>query len=298
MKALLSLLLLSLNAATPATGSQSKIQESTVTLKDGTRIHLLEAGRSSASPSLVLITGWTMPAFLWKEQMERFSADRLVIAIDPRSQGDSSKTDMGNTPEQRARDLQEILADRQIKSAVLVGWSQGANDVAAYLQQFGTEAIAGVVFVDSPVSAGPAEIEINQEETLEFLRLLGVYVNHPAEYCEGMVQSIFKKPHPELDLDQVIAQSRKTPVNTGLTMLVTDILTVDRRPVLAKIDKPTLVIASAESSLLESQKKMAGAIRGARFVAVKDAGHALFVDDPRSFDEALERLLASLKQGS
>jgi hypothetical protein len=74
---------------------------------------------------------------------------------------------------------------------------------------------------------------------------------------------MFKKPHPEIDLPMVIAHSRKTPVNTGLTMLVTDVFATDRRPALAKIGKPTLVIASAESPLLDPQKKMSEATKGA-----------------------------------
>lgn len=102
----------------------SAIREATITLRDRTRIHLLEAGQPSAAPAIVFIPGWTLPAFLWEEQMRRFSSDRFVIAIDPRSQGDLTKTETGNTPEQRARDLREIITNRHITSAVLVGWSQ------------------------------------------------------------------------------------------------------------------------------------------------------------------------------
>jgi len=69
---------------------------------------------------------------------------------------------------------------------------------------------------------------------------------------------------------------------------------LDRRPALAKIDKPTLVIASAESPLLKAQEKMAAAIRDAQFATVKGAGHALFVDDPEEFNASLERLLKSI----
>jgi hypothetical protein len=47
----------------------SEIREATVTLSDGARIHLLEAGQRSAAPAIVFIPGWTLPAFLWKEQM-------------------------------------------------------------------------------------------------------------------------------------------------------------------------------------------------------------------------------------
>ena len=148
--------------------------------------------------------------------------------------------------------------------------------------------------MDSPVSAGPSEIEENKEWTQQFLGMIAVYVNQPAEYSEGMVRWIFKKPHPELNLQEVIAHSRKTPVPIGVTMLMMDDYAVDRRPALAKIDRPTLVIASAESPLLKAQERMAGAIRGAQFVTVKGAGHALFVDDPQAFNESLERLLKSI----
>lgn len=269
----------------------SDIREATVTLSDGTRIHLLEAGQPSAAPAIVFIPGWTLPAFLWKDQMRRFSSDRLVIAIDPRSQGDSTKTQTGNTPEQRARDLREILANRRIPSAVLVGWSQGANDVAAYVLQFGTDSIAQVAFVDSPVAAGPAEIDVNKEWSRGFLSRLPSYVNSPAEYSARMVRGMFRKSHPELDIDAAIAHAQKTPQPIGLTMLMMDIFGVDRRPALAKIDRPTLVIGSAESSLADAQKQMAAAIPGAELLMINGVGHAVFVDEPEIFAQALQRLL-------
>jgi microsomal epoxide hydrolase len=223
--------------------------------------------------------------------MQRFSSDRLVIAIDPRSQGDSSKTETGNTPEQRARDLREILLKRRLESAVLVGWSQGANDVAAYVLQFGTDSIAQLAFVDSPVAAGPAEIDVNKEWAQRFLSRLPTYVNTPKEYSTRMVRSMFKKPPPDLDIEAVIAHAQKTPATIGLTMLIMDIFGVDRRPALAKIDRPTLVIGSAESPLLEAQKKMADAIPNAELVLLNGVGHAVFVDEPEMFAQAMERLL-------
>jgi non-heme chloroperoxidase len=270
----------------------AEIRDATVTLGDGTRIHLLEAGKRSAAPAIIFIPGWTLPAFLWKDQMKRFSSDRLVIAIDPRSQGDSTKTEAGNTPEQRARDLREILSNRRITSAVLVGWSQGANDVAAYVMQFGTDSIAQLAFVDSPVAAGPAEIEVNKEWSQGFLSRLPSYVESPAEYSERLVRGMFKKPHPELDLEAAIAHARKTPSTIGLTMLIMDIFGVDRRPALARIDRPTLVIGAAESSLADAQKKMAAAIPGAELLLLEGVGHAVFVDEPEIFAQALERLLS------
>lgn len=158
--------------------------------------------------------------------------------------------------------------------------------------QFGTGSIAQLAFVDSPIAAGPAEIEVNKEWSQGFLSRLSIYVDSPAEYCARMVRGMFKQPHPDLDIEATIAHARKTPPSIGLTMLNMDIFGVDRRPAPAKIDRPTLVIGSAESSLAEAQKKMADAIPGAELLLLKGVGHAVFVDEPEIFAQALERLLS------
>jgi pimeloyl-ACP methyl ester carboxylesterase len=64
-----------------------------------------------------------------------------------------------------------------------------------------------------------------------------------------------------------------------------------RRPAEQKIDRPTLVIASSTSPLLDAQRDMAKAIPSARWVVVPNAGHALFVDEPDIFDRELAALL-------
>jgi non-heme chloroperoxidase len=149
--------------------ADDKIKEGFATTTAGVRIHYLQSGDGSSSSALVLIPGWRLPAFLWNEQLARFALTNRVVAIDPRSQGESTKTADGNTPESRGRDLHEALAQLKISKCVLVGWSQGAQDVAAYLQQFGTGSVAGIVLVDSPVSYGPTEVDAHKEFTKAIL---------------------------------------------------------------------------------------------------------------------------------
>jgi non-heme chloroperoxidase len=180
---------------------------------------------------------------------------------------------------------------------VIVGWSQGAQDVAAYVQQFGTGSLAGVAFVDSPVSAGTNELDIHKTFSKAILSGMAAYASQPAAYSAGMVRSIFKQPHPAEQIDAVIAQARHTPPAVGTTMLISDIFGVDRRPALQKIDRPAWVIASANSPLLDVQKEMAANIHGAHLVVVPNVGHAVFVDDPASFDKALGELLAASDSG-
>jgi non-heme chloroperoxidase len=267
------------------------IRVNAIMTSDGAQIRYLQAGQASPASAIVFIPGWTLSASLWDHELRTFSADRLAIAVESRSQGGSTKMVTGNTPERRAIDLHEIVDNLHISKFVIVGWSQGAQDVAAYIQQFGTDSLAGVVFVDSPVSAGPAEIDIHKEFSKFLLSRLSSYAEHPNEYSEGLVRSIFSKPHPELDMQHLIEESEKTPTSIGTAMLVMDIFGVDRRPALKKINRPTLVIASSTSPLLDAQKEMVGEIPGARLVVVEDAGHAVFIDQPEKFDDAVLQLL-------
>jgi microsomal epoxide hydrolase len=262
---------------------------------DGVSIHYLETGSNNSAQTLVLIPGWRLPAYLWKEQLQKFGATERVIAVDPRSQGQSTKTADGNTPEQRARDLHDILAQMGVSRPVLVGWSQGAQDVSAYVAQFGNDSVAGVVLVDSPVSAGPAEVDLRPAFSKAILGSSYTYATHPKEFSEGMVQSLFKLPHPELDIPAIVKSTLQTPTNTGVAMLIADIFGTDRRPALAKLNKPALVIASASSPLLDAQTEMAASVSGAKFVAVDDSAHAVFIDQPEKFDQALQEFLKTVQ---
>lgn len=275
-------------------GGKQSIVEGNSTTSSGIRIHYLQSGDSKSARALILIPGWRLPAFLWNEQLTRFAPTIRVIAIDPRSQGDSTKTPDGNTPESRAQDLHDIFKNLGISSPILVGWSQGAQDVSAYLEQFGNDSVAGVVFVDSPVSAGPAELEIRKEFSKVILAGMATYARYPKEYSEGMVRSIFKKPLPDAEVERIVRSTLETPTDTGIAMLAMDIFGVDRRPALAKLNKPALVVGSAESPLLDAQKQMAAAIPGAKFLAIEGTGHAVFVDQPEKFDSALEAFLQAL----
>jgi microsomal epoxide hydrolase len=265
---------------------------------DGVRIHYLEAGLAHASRSLLLIPGWRVSAKVWAQQIDYFGAQGFhVIAMDPRSQGQSSISASGNTPENRARDVDRVISNLKLTHLTLVGWSQGAQDVAAYVAQFGTGALDKVALIDSPVSAGPADVTETSGMVKQVLQGLGQYARTPEAYSRGMMQAIMKAPPAPLTFDTLTSESLKTPVDTGVSMLVSDMLTTDRRPSLKKFDKPTLVIASGESLLLQAQKAMVQALPNAQFVSIEHARHAVFVDAPVDFNRTLLRFIDSPASG-
>ncbi|HEX3395859.1 MAG TPA: alpha/beta hydrolase [Steroidobacteraceae bacterium] len=265
-----------------------------VTVAPGVQIHVLEEGKATRLPVLVLVPGWRLTAAIWSDQLHALSQNRRVIAIDPRSQGDSTKTDEGDTPEQRARDYHALLASRGIRSCVLLGWSQGVQDVAAYVDQFGTAGISGIVLVDSTISQGASGIVSAPQFAQQQLKLLAVLADSPREYTQGMMRAIISKPMSEAELDQLVAAALKTPTATAEAMLISDLFTTDRTPAIAKFNVPTLVIASGRSAELENQRRLAAQLPQGHIEIVDQAAHAVFIDQPRRFETLVRDFLDQL----
>lgn len=288
--ALLALFLASASVA------EARFSDGFATMPDGARIHYVQAGSDSGGPTLLFIPGWTMDAAVWQAQVETFAPSHRVIAIDPRSQGQSSKMPDGNSPEQRARDLAVLMDQLELRHVVLIGWSQAVQDVTAYIGQSGTARLDGIVLVDAAVSSGPDFPRIHPQAARATLGRMALYASSPRDYLHGMMQAIFRKPLSVDEMRRMVEGSLRTPTSTGIAMLMLDMFAVDRRPILAKFDKPTLIVAAASSFELADQQVEAAKIPRARIVVVPDAGHAVFHDQPQVFDRALSDFLARLRK--
>jgi hypothetical protein len=55
-------------------------------------------------------------------------------------------------------------------------------------------------FADSSVPYGSAELDVHKEFSKIMLSGLALCDNQPEEYCEALVRSIYRKPHPDLDI--------------------------------------------------------------------------------------------------
>jgi microsomal epoxide hydrolase len=254
---------------------------------DGIRIHYLEAG--SGRP-IVFIPGWTMPAWIWQKQIDEFSRKYRVIAVDPRSQGESEKPPYGHLPETRARDYRELVDHLDLKQPVLVGWSMACGELLKYAEQFGTDNIGGLVLVDGFLSDPPS---------LEMFTFVSGWMNQLQQdrqkQADGFVRSMFKKPQAEDYLKRVIDASVEVPADTAVALLYNMIAVRDFSGGLARLRRPVLFAYQPDTQqsadLLKS--KLGDKVRLERF---EGDGHALFVDEPGKFNHVLEDFLESLPQ--
>lgn len=284
MKRAIGVLLLSLLASL-AYAADPKTKSGFFTTSDGVRLHYLEAGRG---PGMVFVPGWTMPGWIWEAQIQYFAARYHVVALDPRSQGESQKTTAGNSPERRAQDIKELVDHLRLGPAVLVGWSLAVSELMTYAERFGGETVRAYVLVD-----GFVWDKLDPDLVRGILDFFRQFQTNRREFTERFVRSMYKKPQPEGYLERVVAASLRTPADSAIAMNVGFVSRADWRPAMAKLDRPVLIISvgglgSKAAQLIKS------AVPSARMEAFEDAGHALFVDDADRFNQVLEDFLAHL----
>jgi len=266
-----------------------------VTTPDGVKIHYLAAGPvadGTNSPAILFVPGWTMPADIWEYQIRYFSRRHRVVAMEPRSYGLSSQATEGNYPEAHARDVRAVLDRLQLRPAVLVGWSLGVDDLLAYIDQFGTDGVPAVVLVD--------ELLIFQRDS-DFMKgyfdfSWNLQKDRPTTTAK-FVREMYKKPRTEEYLRRITTEAMHTPTSTAIALLDAWVAR-DRAPMLAKVDKPTLIVASSYGGELplRNHKEMQRRIRGSRFELFEDASHALFVDDADRFNALLNEFLGRVSR--
>jgi non-heme chloroperoxidase len=305
-------------APPPAKDKNPHPKSGFVTSWDGAKIHYVESGRSKTPvgnaevgnplppsvtitkgnisvtaphqfPSILFIPGWTMPAWIWEQQIAYFSKDFHVVAMDPRSQGESSQTHEGLYPAVRARDIKAVVDKLHLAPVVLVGWSMGVTEVAAYLDQFGSQDLDAVVLVDG--YAGGTD----PADAVPTIGILKSTLEDRKNFMASFMQKVmFKKPQPEDYIVRLTAASNITPTDAAVALLV-GMHATDYKPALLKNTKPVLICV-ADSSIFATQlEDLHKRIPGARYEVFPGAGHTIFVDEPDKFNILLEEFITGLK---
>ena len=115
------------------------------TTRDGVALHYLEfcSGRT-----IVMIPGWSQSAVLFREQLLPMSKHFRCFAVDMRGHGESENNGHGFTIDRLATDLKEFIDELSLENPILLGHSMGASVLCRYVENYGTENLSKMVFVD------------------------------------------------------------------------------------------------------------------------------------------------------
>ena len=275
-----------------------------IPVTDGLRLHAISCGPLEAETCLVFIGGWRMSVKWWRRQLAELSQSFRCVAIDMRGYGDSESHVYNNTVPQHARDLKAVLEQLKLASPMLIGWSLGASTILSFIDQFGQKDLLAAALIDqSPKilsdhtwNLGLGTGEFSYDDMNSFLTCLEL---DDETFVQNLLPQLFAPEFfdtiPPSEKLWMAAEVLKTPTAIA-SSLVEDHMKRDWRPVLPKINLPTLVIAGEDSQIYppKSSEYIAQTIQGARFSLLTQCGHALFYEDSARFNQLIKDFVTNL----
>ena len=223
----------------------------------------------------------------WHGQIEAFGGKHSPIALDLPGHGRSAGVEGLRTVGDYADFVVAFLDALKIKSAVILGHSMGGA-IAMDLGLRHAARVEGLI-----LSCTAAKFGLTPDR-IEGLRAIAMGRAPQAFNTEGYSPGTLKENF------DIVRQGWMEQIKTDPRVRYTDILAcdqVDLREAIAKIDKPTLVIAGADDTLTPpaGAEFIAGKIRGATCKIVADAGHSAPRERPAEYNAAIEQFVDGLR---
>jgi len=282
----------------------SDVEHHFVPTSDGGRLHVVESGEG---PPIVLVHGITLGVGVWVRQFRSLAGSHRVIAIDQRGHGQSIAGSGGYDFGRLADDLLEVLAEREVRGAIVVGHSMGG--MVLQLAALGRPAelsrhTKGLVLLATdagPTVPGP------------FGRPMGIATARVAWRAARFAERRGKGVYPGSDLATWGARasfgSRPRPAEVELVRsistavspramaeLLAPLLAFDVRARLGQISEPTLVVVGTRDLLTPPRRAraIAAGIPDARLEVLEGCGHMVMLERAEQLDALLGRFCAEL----
>ncbi len=266
-----------------------------ITTKDGTKIAYKDWGKGQP---ILFSHGWPLASDAWDAQMLFFGQNGYrVIAHDRRGHGQSDQPWNGNTMDQYADDLAELIEKLDLNNLVMIGHSTGGGEVAHYIGRHGSKRVAKVVLVGAvpplmlKTAANPEGTPL---EVFDGIRK-GTATNR-SQFFKDLTMPFYGFNRPGAKVDDGLRESFWLMGMQGGIKgeydCIHEFSEVDYTADLKKIDKPTLVIHGDDDQIVPiaaSGEKTAKIVKGAQLKVYKGGSHGLAQVDPDTFNVASHR---------
>jgi 3-oxoadipate enol-lactonase len=242
-------------------------------------------------PTLLFIHGFPLDRKLWSPQLQGLDGDCRMLAPDLRGFGEDRRP----LPEvmgmdDHARDLKDLLDEREIGRVVLCGLSMGGYVALSFLEKW-PERVQGLVLCNTKATADDAEAKAARHAMAEDTRTKGMQVIARAMSAK-VLSAATRRERPDLvrEVEAMIArQQAAAAAASALGMAGRP----DRLALLADVRVPALVITGSDDELMQlpTSEEMARAIPGCRLEVLAGAGHLSNMEAPQAFNEALRVFL-------
>jgi pimeloyl-ACP methyl ester carboxylesterase len=255
-------------------------------LKDSTNLYVEETGKGE---TLLFIPGWTMTHRFFQKQKEHFSEQYHVVLYDPRGQGRSDKTTYKNTYAHHAKDLRELILQKDLNEIVLIGWSSGCLTLYEYLRVFGVDRVNKMVFIDEP----PKWIGNTKKEWVygtfdDYRSSLKGMISEPSE-PDDIIDWMLNDSIDDLTRTWMRKEIQMTPPHIALSLYI-DGLVSDYTKEVSQLEIPSVFMVRASWYDQASTWLKTNAAK-AKVKAI--TSHAMFFERAKEFNMLLEDFIDS-----
>lgn len=244
-------------------------------------------GSDKSRTPLVFCHGFTTTSEFWREQVDVFADQYLVVAVNLPGHGISpAPMERAYTIDAFVEDLYGVFAALDLRDAILVGLSMGGTVSQRFALKHG-DLLKKLVLVGATPHGLGADVDASN--------VLDAIAAHGIQQASQNVidRSFARSAAPEL-LQFARREVLQTPEHVARAAILS-LNQADGRASLPYIDIPTLVVCGEEDVITppKESRTLATCVPGASLVLVPDAGHFPMLEKPAVFNAALQAFLDS-----
>jgi pimeloyl-ACP methyl ester carboxylesterase len=276
----MTVLLMAIDREVSAEDTRNKA--SWATSSDG--VHIVYEVHGEGSLALVFVHGWSCDRSYWAGQLEPFSRNFKVVAIDLAGHGDSGRGRKNWTIQLYGDDVAAVVKKLDLKRVILIGHSMGGDVIPeAALRLPGR--VVGLIWVDTYKKLGAGR---TPEEVQAFA---AKFRANFAETTRDFVRGMFVTNSDPALVERVALAMSSAPPSIALPSLESAFSYSREMPrTLERLHLPVIAInpdnAPTDQASLEHY--------GVHVIFMKGVGHFSMMEDPQRFNgllsTAIERL--------
>ena len=227
-----------------------------------------------AGEPLILLHGGFGSADVWNNQIPIFSEKYYVVAPDSRSQGRTTDSDAPLSYHLMAEDIIHLMDYLGIKSAYIVGWSDGGI-IGIDMAIHHPERVKALVAFGANINP-----QGYQDSFLEYVR------NATVEDIKLMVGSKYLEMMPNPERLPIILEKIKTLYLTEPNFTPAE---------LATIKAPTLILDGQDETVIRTDhaQEIENSIPNAKLIILPNAGHNAVTENSEVWNTAVLDFLAT-----
>jgi len=249
-------------------------------------------------PTLVFLVAWVWTAEFWQPQVNYFSQNFKMVTIDMRGTGESDKPADDYTLDLYADDLNSIIEELHEKNIVLIGESIGASIAIKYVTKYPGKMSKLVLVGGTPKFIATDDFPCGLPLDVAQPFLTGLLQSYSTVFG-AFLETIFPESGTNYVREWGFKMSQKTPPEIAANSL-TNLGLADLRPLLSKIDIPTLILHGEKdtnvfTNVSEGAKYMHENIQGSKNYLFEDKGHFPSITAADKFNKIVREFIATGK---